>query len=271
MSPSTESNANSNRFSGKVAIITGGGSGIGKASAILLAKQGAKVGILERHKRSAESAQKEIESFGGTAFAWETDISNPQSVESGVANIAAHFGGIDIVFANAGINGVLTSIEHMSAEDWSQTVDINLKGTFLTVKYAVPYLKEKGGSIIITSSINGNRVFSSFGFSAYSTTKGGQVAFMKMAALELAQYRIRVNAICPGTIHTNIDASTEKKPEVETISIPVVFPEGDQPLEKGPGSAEQVANLVAFLASQDSSHITGTEIYIDGAESLIRG
>jgi NAD(P)-dependent dehydrogenase (short-subunit alcohol dehydrogenase family) len=271
MNQTRDNQVQTGRLVGKIAIVTGGGSGIGKASAILLAKEGARVGILERDKHRCESVQKEIEALGGEAFAWETDVSQAQSVESGIANVAAHYGGLDVVFANAGINGVLTSIESMSVEDWSQTVDINLKGTFLTVKYAIPYLKEKGGSIIITSSINGNRVFSNFGFSAYSTTKAGQVAFMKMAALELAQFRIRVNAICPGAIHTNINASTEKEPEVAEIRIPVVFPEGDQPLEKGPGSAEQVASLVAFLASKDSSHITGTEIYIDGAESLIHG
>ncbi|GJM77227.1 hypothetical protein HMSSN036_94430 [Paenibacillus macerans] len=117
----------------------------------------------------------------------------------------------------------------------------------MTVKNAVPYLKQRGGgSIIITSSINGSYKFSGFGMSAYSTTKAGQVAFAKMLALELAKFKIRVNAICPGAIATNIDASTEKSKELQEIIIPVKYPEGSQPLSDGPGQPENVADLVAF-------------------------
>jgi NAD(P)-dependent dehydrogenase (short-subunit alcohol dehydrogenase family) len=105
--------------------------------------------------------------------------------------------------------------------------------------------------------------------SAYSTSKAGQMAFAKMAALELARYKIRVNVICPGAIQTNIGENTKKTPQVEKIKIPVNYPEGSQPLEHGPGQPEQVADLVLFLASQDSSHISGTEIFIDGVESLL--
>jgi NAD(P)-dependent dehydrogenase (short-subunit alcohol dehydrogenase family) len=105
--------------------------------------------------------------------------------------------------------------------------------------------------------------------SAYSTSKAAQTAFMKMAALELARYKIRVNAICPGAIQTNIKQSTQSTPELQDVQIPVYYPEGSQPLEHQPGKPEQVADLVLFLASPQASHITGTEIYIDGAESLL--
>ena len=259
------------RVAGKVALITGGGSGIGRAAAILLARHGAKVCLLDRTLDNAKEVQQLIESEGGQACVYETDISVPEMVEKGIQHVVDLWGRLDIVFANAGINGTLAPIEEMSIEDWDSTIDINLKGTFLTVKYAIPHLKKEGGSIIITSSINGNRVFSNFGFSIYSTSKAGQVAFMKMAALELAQYKIRVNAICPGAIQTNIDDNTNRKPEVEEIAIPVEFPEGDQPLQKGPGKPEHVADLVLFLASDEAAHITGTPIYIDGAESLLHG
>lgn len=104
---------------------------------------------------------------------------------------------------------------------------------------------------------------------AYSSSKAGQVAFAKMAALELARYHIRVNVICPGAIQTNIGESTHPTPELDKIKIPIQYPEGSQPLEHGPGKPEQVADLVAYLASNASSHITGTEIYVDGAESLL--
>lgn len=170
----------------------------------MFAEHGANVGILERDAARAEQVLAQIKSFGGQALAFEADVSEPEQVKAAMDQLASRFGGLDIVFANAGINGVVTSIEEMEVEEWSRTIDINLKGTFLTVKYAIPYLKDKGGSVIITSSVNGNRVFSGFGFCAYSASKAGQVAFMKMAALELAQQRIRVNAICPGAIKTNI-------------------------------------------------------------------
>ncbi|MNH36362.1 Cyclopentanol dehydrogenase [compost metagenome] len=105
--------------------------------------------------------------------------------------------------------------------------------------------------------------------SAYSASKSGQTAFAKMAALELARYKIRVNVICPGAIETNIGENTDRTPQVDKITIPVKYPEGSQPLEHGPGKPEQVADLVLFLASQESSHISGSEIYIDGAETLL--
>ncbi|MFH5186809.1 SDR family oxidoreductase [Paenibacillus sp. TAB 01] len=264
--------AEQQRLRGKVAVVTGGGSGIGKASALLMARHGAKVCLLDRDGERVNQVCREIEQAGGQAVAIDADISVPESMERAFRDVFGRHGSVDIVFANAGVNGVLAPIEHMAVQDWERTVDINLKGTFLTLKYAVPHLRDAGGgSIIITSSINGNRVFSNLGFSAYSTTKAGQVAMMKMAALELAQYRIRVNAICPGAIATNIDQSTERTPELEEIEIPVEFPEGDHPLERRPGSAEQVAQLVLFLASGESSHVTGTEVYVDGAESLLRG
>ncbi|MDF1586232.1 SDR family oxidoreductase, partial [Marinimicrococcus flavescens] len=172
---------------------------------------------------------------------------------------------------NAGINGTMAPIEMLDIEDWDLTLNTNLRSTFATVKYAIPFMKEQGGSIIITSSINGNRVFSNFGAAAYSSSKAGQVSFMKMAALELAQYAIRVNAVCPGSIDTNIGDNTYKSDAIEEVKIPVEFPDGSHPLENAPGKPEQVANLVLFLASDESFHVTGAEIFVDGAESLLRG
>ncbi|MBW7475165.1 SDR family oxidoreductase [Paenibacillus oenotherae] len=255
----------------KVALVTGAGSGIGLEAALRLAEEGARVALLDREEDRLDMVSRRIEKLGGEGLALAADISRPEDIEQAIEEVLQKWGRLDIVFANAGVNGTLSPIETMTPEEWSRTLDINLKGTFLTVKYAVPALKANGGSIIITSSINGNRVFSNFGMSAYSTSKAGQVAFMKMAALELAQYDIRVNAICPGAISTLIDETTERKPELDEIIIPVEFPEGDQPLQDGPGKPSQVANLVLFLGSDESSHITGTAIYIDGAESLLRG
>lgn len=259
------------KLEGKVAIVTGGGSGIGRAAVLEFARNGAKVALLDRTEEKAEKVKREIEQTGGEAIVVVCDVEQPEQVERAVAEAAGHWGRLDILFANAGINGAMTPIETMDIEAWNQTIHTNLRGTFASVKYAIPYLKKHGGSVLINSSINGNRVFSNIGFSAYSTSKAGQVAFMKMAALELAQYKIRVNAVCPGAIQTNIDASTHPSPDLKEVQIAVEFPDGGQPLEHGPGRAEQVAKLALFLVSDDSDHITGTEVYVDGAESLLHG
>jgi NAD(P)-dependent dehydrogenase (short-subunit alcohol dehydrogenase family) len=255
----------------RVALITGAGSGIGKATALLLAREGAKIGALDLKPEEVQQTVVEIESAGGAAIPLTADVSQPEQVQRAVDETARRWGRLDVVFANAGINGVWAPLEELAPEEWDRTLNTNLKGTFLTVKYAVPYLKRQGGSVIITASVNGTRIFSNTGATAYSCSKAGQVAFAQMTALELAKYRIRVNAICPGAIKTDIGASTEQR-DLDKIREPVEFPHGSQPLEYGkPGSAEQVAQLVLFLASDASSHITGTPIWIDGAESLLKG
>ncbi|HZG55405.1 SDR family NAD(P)-dependent oxidoreductase [Paenibacillus sp.] len=261
--------ASRKRLEGKAAIVTGAGSGIGRAAAIRLAAEGAKVCLVDLKERNSAEVEKAIAAAGGEAVVTDTDVSDPTRVEAAVRTALDAFGRLDVVFANAGINGTMAPIETMTPEQWSHTLTTNLNGTFYIVKYAIPHLKENGGSIVITSSINGNRKFKSWGGSAYSASKAAQVAFAKMAALELAQYRIRVNAICPGAIETNIGQNTHQTDEVESIEIPIHYPKGSQPLEHRAGTPEQVADLVLFLASEESSHITGTEVYIDGAESLL--
>ncbi|MBW4420543.1 MAG: SDR family oxidoreductase [Myxacorys californica WJT36-NPBG1] len=256
---------------GKVAVITGAGSGIGQAAASLLAQQGAIVASIDRSAEEGEDTAKQIQQMGGQAMSAIADVSQPEQVKAAIDAIAQQYGRIDIVFANAGINGVWAPIDELSSEDWNQTININLNGTFYTVKYAVPYLKQQGGSIIVTASINGTRVFSNTGATAYASTKAAQVAFTKMIALELAKHRIRANVICPGAIETNIKDNTESR-HLDAIKEPVEFPEGDIPLtDGGLGAAEQVAQLVLFLASDTSSHITGTEVWIDGGQSLLLG
>lgn len=256
---------------GKVALVTGAGSGIGKAAAFLLAKEGATVAALGRTDDELAAVVNEIIAKGGRAIKLLADISIADQMQKALNDTIQQLGRLDIVFANAGVNGVWAPIEEIEPEEWDQTMNINLRGTFLTVKYAIPYMKSHGGSIVITSSVNGTRIFSNAGATAYSSTKAAQVAFTKMAALELAKHQIRVNVICPGAIETPINESTTKR-NLEEAEEPVEFPEGKVPLTDGkPGRSEQVAQLVLFLASDRASHITGTPIYIDGAESLIMG
>jgi NAD(P)-dependent dehydrogenase (short-subunit alcohol dehydrogenase family) len=255
----------------KVALITGTGSGIGKATALLLAQQGATIAAIDRNPQESEQTIAEIQQQGGKAIGVLADIAQPAAMQQAVQTIAHQLGRLDIVFANAGINGVWAPIDELTPEEWDKTIETNLRGTFLTVKYAVPYLKQRGGSVIVNSSVNGTRIFSNTGATAYACTKAAQVAFAKMTALELAKYRIRVNVICPGAIETDISQNTQQR-NLTPIKEPAAFPAGRIPLTDGsPGKAIQVAQLVLFLATDASSHITGTEVWIDGAESLLQG
>jgi NAD(P)-dependent dehydrogenase (short-subunit alcohol dehydrogenase family) len=255
----------------RVALVTGAGSGIGEASALLLAEQGARIAALGHSEDNTRETVEKIRQQGGEAIPLVADVSSPADMETACRQIGEKWGRLDIVLANAGINGVWAPLEELTPEEWDKTLQTNLKGTFLTVKYALPLLKKKGGSVIVTSSVNGTRMFSNTGATAYACSKAGQVAFTKMVALELGQWRIRVNVICPGAITTDIGENTEQR-DLEQVRRPVKFPEGKIPLTDGePGSSEQVARLVHFLASDASDHITGTEMWIDGGQSLFQG
>jgi NAD(P)-dependent dehydrogenase (short-subunit alcohol dehydrogenase family) len=255
----------------KVALVTGGGSGIGADTAKAFARAGAQVAVLGRTPDELNECVADIKREGGKAMPILADISIPSEMEGAIETVIGAYQRLDIIFANAGINGVWAPIDDLTPEEWDATLDINLKGTFLTVKYALPYLKQRGGAIIITSSVNGTRMFSNTGATAYACSKAAQVTFAKMTALELAPHRVRVNVICPGAIESKIDENTEKR-NVEGVKIPVEFPEGEIPLTNGkPGFGSQVADLVLFLASDAASHITGTEIWIDGGQSLLQG
>lgn len=255
----------------KVALVTGGSSGIGQAAARRLAQTGVKVGLLGLSEQGVYSSTEDLQRAGYDILPLVTDISSATQTQQAVQRLIDQWGRLDIVFANAGINGVWAPIEELTAEDWDKTLDVNLRGTFLTVKYTVPYLKKQGGSIIITASVNGTRMFSNTGATAYACSKAGQVAFAKMIALELAEHKIRVNVICPGAIEAEIEESTERK-DLEKVKEPVEYPQGAIPLSDGaPGKPDQVAELVYFLASDAASHITGTEIWIDGGQSLLQG
>jgi NAD(P)-dependent dehydrogenase (short-subunit alcohol dehydrogenase family) len=259
------------KLKGKVALVTGAGSGLGAATARLLSEHGVAIALLSRTAEQVESLAREIVAEGGEAAALCADISDEQKLQKAIETIGDRWGRLDVVFANAGVNGVWAQLDQLSLEEWEQTIRINLTGTFLTIRSALPLLKERGGSVIITSSVNGTRMFSNTGATAYACSKAGQVAFAKMIAVELAKWDIRVNVICPGAIESQIDENTEKR-NLEDVGVPVEFPKGPIPLTgTRPGRALDVAQLVLFLASDESRHITGTEIYIDGAQSLVQG
>lgn len=256
------------KLANRVALVTGAGSGIGKAAALSLAEHGAKLALLGRTEPKLQQTAREIAAIGAEAIVVRVDVGNAADMQRAIEQVAERWDRLDIVFANAGINGVWAPLEQIERHEWERTLATNLTGTFLTTKYALPLLKRQGGSVILCSSINGTRVFSNTGATAYACSKAGQVAFAKMAALELASHRIRVNVICPGAIETEIGQSTQKR-NLEGLGVPAEFPDGWHPLRRAPGRPEDVARLVVFLASDDAIHITGSEMWIDGGESLI--
>lgn len=255
---------------GKVALITGAASGIGRAIALLLAREGARVAALDLHTERLAEVVAAIRREGGEAVPVRCDVAQADALEEAINQAAAQWGRLDIVCANAGINGVWAPIEELTLAEWERTLRINLTGTFLTIKYAVPHLKATRGAIVVTSSVNGTRSFRATGASAYSVSKGGQAILTKMLALELAPSGVRVNAICPGYTATNIGENTEQR------NLEQFRPAGDPPPvyipltgDDQPAPPEQIAQVVLFLASPAASHVTGTEVWVDGALSLL--
>lgn len=258
-------------FAGKVVLVTGAGSGIGRATALAFARHGASVGVLSRTAQEVEAVAKEILETGGAGLALEADVADEASMRSSVEHLVHAFGGLDIVVANAGINGVWAPIDDLKPAEWDETITVNLRGTYLTLHLTVPHLKKAGeGVIVVVSSINGTRTFTTPGATAYSATKAAQVAMVQQLALELGKVGVRVNAVCPGAIETRIDENTAQRGVGET-GIPVLWPDGDIPVSHGkPGTADEVADVILFFASSKARHITGVPLWIDGGQGLLR-
>ncbi|MGH7910885.1 MAG: SDR family oxidoreductase, partial [Candidatus Dormibacteraceae bacterium] len=188
-----------------------------------------------------------------------------------VDELGGRYGRLDLLAANAGINGVWSPIDELQPEEWDRTIAINLRGTFLTFRYAVPWLKRQGGACIVTASVHGTRIWSAPGSTAYACTKAAQQTFARKMAVELAQDRVRVNSICPGWVETQIEESTTRR-DLDRIHQTSRFDGPAIPLTGGkPHRPEEVAELALFLLSPRASAITGTEVWIDGATSLVIG
>ncbi len=254
-----------------VALVTGAGSGIGYATAIALAKRGFATGLLGRGQDELDALAQLLKKRGFSATPLLADVSDHLQMQTAIDNLVDQYGRLDAVIANAGINGTWAPVEDLQPDEWDETMAVNLRGTFLTIRQSVPHLKRSGGgSIVIVSSINGTRTFTTPGATAYVASKAAQLAITKQLSLELARYAIRVNAVCPGAIETHIDQNTIVRGDGDA-AIPVVWPEGDIPLTDGkPGHPDDVAKLIAFLISDHASHITGTPIWIDGGQGLLR-
>lgn len=236
-------------------LVTGGSKGIGKGIARVMAKAGAKVAIMARHLGQANSAAHEI---GHGAFGVEGDVTSAASVERAFAFVAAQNGGIDVLCANAGIFPP-ARLEDMTEQQWDETLDTNLKGTFFSVQAAIPYLKKSDqGRIVITSSITGP-VTGFPGWTHYGATKAGQLGFMRTACLELAKYGITVNAVMPGNILTEgMIAMGEAHQAAMAAAIPL----------KRLGAVEDIGHAALYFASKEAGYVTGQTIIVDGGQVL---
>ncbi|KWV47893.1 3-ketoacyl-ACP reductase [Rhizobium altiplani] len=254
-----------------VALVTGAGSGIGLATAEKLAQAGYDLFLFDLDPSALDALKKRLEKTGTTAIAMAGDVASEQDMERAAGKILEGFGRLDAVIANAGINGVWAPIDDLTPAEWDTTVHVNLRGTYLTLNKMVPLLKQSGGgAIVIVSSINGVRTFTTPGATAYSATKAAQVAMAQQLALELARHAIRINVVCPGAIETNIEDSTEVRHREES-EVPVIWPEGTVPISGGePGRAGDVADSILFLVSTSSRHITGSPVFVDGGQGLLR-
>jgi 3-oxoacyl-[acyl-carrier protein] reductase len=243
---------------GRSVIVTGASKGIGKGIARVFASKGARVLITARDLAQAETAAADIRANGGIASAVAADVSTVEgNTVMAEAAIARH-GGIDILCCNAGVFPE-AKLAGMSVADWNQVMDINLKGTFLSVHACLPGLKARGkGRIVLTSSITGP-ITGSPGWSHYGASKAGQLGFMRSAALELAPFNITVNAVLPGNILTEGVAGLGAEYIARMKSA---IPAGRL------GSVEDVAYAVLFLASEEAAYISGQTIVVDGGQVL---
>ena len=246
------------RVSGKVALITGGGSGIGRATAIVFGREGAKVVVADYNRAGGEETVRVIKNAGGEASFIEANVAVAKQVETMVAKTIETYGRLDCAFNNAGIEGEMGgNLAECSEENWGRIIAINLTGVFLCMKYEIPQmLKHGGGSIVNTASAAG--LIGLPGGTAYVASKHGVAGLTKSAALEYAKSGIRINAVCPGFIRT---AMVERVVDGGSISEDAMV--AAEPIGRI-GKPEEIANVVLFLCSDDASFVTGLPMPVDG-------
>jgi len=247
------------RLDQKVAVITGAASGIGRGTALCLAREGAAVVAADLNSQGGEQVIGEIAAAGGRAVFQHTDVSSEPDIKALVDRAVSEYGRLDSMFNNAGLVGAVGPIEKVSADDWDKTIAVLLRAVFLGIKYAVePMRKAGGGSIVSTSSV-ASFLPSPYG-AAYAAAKGAVISLTRAAALQLGPDRIRVNCICPGAINTPIWGS------LPAFSDPAAVAQALDQVQTIPrvGRPEDIASMVLFLASDEAEWVTGQAMIVDG-------
>lgn len=241
----------------KVAIITGGTSGIGRDTAVLFAQHGAKVVVAGRRQAEGEETVKQVRAAGGDGFFVKTDVAKAGDVESLVKKTVEKFGRVDTAFNNAGIEGTWVPIADQTEADWDNLIDINLKGVWLCLKYEIQQMLKqgKGGTIVNMSSVAG--LMGAAGAAPYCASKHGVIGLTRTAALECAHQKIRVNAVCPAVIETPMGERLFGEPEAKQWAL------SKHPIGRF-GKPMEIAEAVLWLCSEKSSFMTGHYIVLDG-------
>jgi NAD(P)-dependent dehydrogenase (short-subunit alcohol dehydrogenase family) len=247
-------------FTGKVALITGGNAGIGRATAIEFAKHGAKVVITGRREKEGHEVIAEIKALGGEAIFAQTDVSKESDVKAMIERTLQTFGRLDYAFNNAGIEETLTPLSNQTEETYDQIMDINVKGVWLSLKHEIPaMLKTGGGAIVNSSSIAGLVGFAMAPI--YVASKHAVIGLTKSIALEYAKQNVRVNAVAPGSIETRMLRDFASAPEVRQML------EAGHPMGRI-GQPKEVASTVIWLCSDGASFVTGQTLAIDGGYTV---
>lgn len=245
------------KLEGKIAVITGGGSGIGQATAKLLAQEGASIVVADLDAEAGKETAQQIKAGGGKAIAVETDVTRAGQVEALVQKTVAEFGALDIMHNNAGISGGRRFVADTSEDYWERVIKVNLTGVFLGSKYAVRQMLKQGSGVIINTA-------STFGLvglpgnAAYGAAKGGVIQLTRSMALEYAPNHIRVNCVCAGWVSTPFNQDLDEKLVRWSLR--------ETPLGRW-GEPEEVAKAVLYLASEESSFVTGSILAVDGGWS----
>jgi NAD(P)-dependent dehydrogenase (short-subunit alcohol dehydrogenase family) len=250
------------RLDGKVAIVTGAASGIGRASAVLFAREGARLVIVDQNADALTGTANLISQDGGNAHIIAADTSHEEEVKRFIGYTLDTLGGLDVVYANAGVSGGLVPLFEQTVEHWNNILQINLVGTFLAVKHAAPHMIARGrGSIILTASVAGLRA--NAGGAPYSASKAGVISLAQTTASSLLGTGVRINAICPGLIETGMtrpifEMARERGTQAKIGQL--------NPLQRA-GVPEEIAAMALFLASDESSYVNGQAFPVDGGLS----
>ena len=252
------------KLDGQVAVVTAGGSGIGAASAVRFAQEGAAVIVADLSGKRAEAITAQINDTGGRATMIKMDVSDPEGIQATLQLALDTYGRLDVMFNNAGL-GELALLEDTSLESWNRTIAVTLTGTFLGMKYCLPIMRQQAkGAIVNTASVSG--IGGDYGMSAYNAAKAGVINLSRAAAIENAKYNIRVNCVCPGAINTRVAQllSGDRADEFRRLQG-AAHPLGRM------GEPEEIANTVLFLASDEASFITGQALAVDGGVTAHTG